>query len=119
MPRPSELKRRLGLCLKHRFALIRCKCRNYLIVAQGQKRRLCPYCGRRFWLCGHHVVIQSDDPKLLQNLKAGTGNYYHPDGFITADRLLRSPCALGAHAPGWGTKSSQHGPGQHGESVAT
>ena len=87
MPRPSELKRRLGLCLKHRFALIRCKCKNHLIVKCGQQTRLCPRCGRRFWLYGHHVIHQSDDLELIRKLRTGKGNYYRPNGFIPADRL--------------------------------
>lgn len=119
MPGPSELKRRLGIRLKRRYGLIRCKCKSHLIVAQGQKRRVCPYCGQRSWLHDRHVVLQSDDLKLLQKLKAGTGNYYFPNGFITADRLLRSPSVLGPFAPGWGTRSNRPGPGRHRESVVT
>ncbi len=88
MPRPSESRRARGLRLKRRFALIRCKCKNHLIVKRGQQTRLCPRCGRRFWLHGHHVVFQSNDFGLLIKLREGKGNYYRPDGFVPADELL-------------------------------
>lgn len=119
MTRPSELRRRRGIQFIHRFALIRCECRNHIVVTRGQTRRLCPYCGRKFWLHDLHVVFQSDDLGLLRNLMAGSGNYYHPDGFTTADKLLRSPSALGPHAPNWSSRRRGCGPGRHRESVVT
>ncbi len=85
--RPSELRRQIGLCLKYRFAIIRCKCKNHLIVTNGQQTRSCPRCGRRFWLNDHHVVFQSDDFELVRKLLTGVGNYYRPDGFTPASEL--------------------------------
>ena len=87
MPRPSEIWRQLGIWLEREYGLIRCKCKNHLIVRRGQQTRLCPRCGRRFWLRGHHVVFQSNDLKILQALRGGMGNYYRPNGFIPADKL--------------------------------
>lgn len=91
--RRSEIRRKLGIRLRRKFALIRCRkrrCRSFLIVKNGQLTKLCVYCGHRFWLAGIMVRFQSDSLDLLRKLMTGTGNYYHPFGFISADRLLRT-----------------------------
>ncbi|GAI41860.1 unnamed protein product [marine sediment metagenome] len=88
MPKPSELMRQGGIRTRRKFALIRCKCKNHLIVKRAQQTRLCPRCGRRFWLRGYHVVLESNDLKLLSNLRWGKGNYYRPNGLVPADKLL-------------------------------
>ncbi|MQY68673.1 MAG: hypothetical protein GH150_04750 [Hadesarchaea archaeon] len=119
LSRPSELRRRRGIEFKRKFALIRCKCKNHLIVRRGQQTRLCPRCGRRSWLWGYHVVLQSNDLKLLSKLRWGKGNYYRPDGFIPADKLLAhsSHTAEGSEARDYRSRSPK--PKRVTELVAT
>ena len=117
--RPSEFRRQFGIDLNRKFALIRCKCKNHLIVRRGQQTRLCPRCGRRFWLRGCHVVHQSNDLKLLSNLRWGQGNYYRPNGFVPADKLLAhsSHTAEGSEARDYGSRNPK--PKRVTELVAT
>lgn len=94
----SEIHRKLGIRLRYKFALIRCsKCRSFLIVKDRQLTKLCVYCGHRFWLAGIRIRFQSDSLDLLRKLMTGTGNYYHPFGFISADRLLKTRAGAFEH----------------------
>jgi len=86
--RRSELRRKQGIQLRYKLGLIRCrKCNAFLIVRNRQRRKLCPYCGHRFWLDRVRVVFQYDSAELLRKIMGGTGNYYHPRGFIPAHLL--------------------------------
>lgn len=83
-----KLRRRLGIQLRRKLALIRCRrCNFFLIARNDQQTKFCPYCGQRFWLASAKIVFQHDSPEILRRLMAGSGNYYHPFGFVSADRL--------------------------------
>lgn len=106
---PSEIRRLKGLDIKHEFALIRCRCRNFTIVSRGERTKLCPYCGRRFWLSEvkpygsrelPRMIFESDSLEFLQNLKGGMGNYYHPtlsrSSVIPRQRFIAGNLSAGA-----------------------
>lgn len=119
LSRPSELRRQRGIELNRKFALIRCKCKNHLIVKRGQQTRLCPRCDRRFWLRGYHVVLHSNDLKLLSKLRWGKGNYYRPDGFIPADKLHAHSSHTAEESKAWDYGSRSPKPKRVTELVAT
>ena len=119
MPKPSELKRRLGIQLKRRYGLIRCRCKNHLVVLRGQQTRRCPRCGKRFWLNGHHIVFQSNDLELIRKLRTGKGNYYFPSGFIPADKLPTHSSHTAEESETRGYRSRSPKPKRATELVAT
>ena len=94
---PSVRARLRGLRINREFALIQCPGCNFFSIARaGQKTKLCPRCGRRFWLAKSRPIAVSDDYRILRNYipvlchKIGAGLPW-----LTGLDLSRSPAGKG------------------------
>jgi hypothetical protein len=51
------------------YALVRCRCGEFLIAKSGQKWKCCPFCGRRFRLGGYIIYFRSGSVELIRRMR--------------------------------------------------